>query len=175
MEFLFFSSPHRSSRVSETFSQQEVRKYSHTITKRDDKNQPFTTNVIMIVITLRIIYYIQHNKYVCMLFTIGKGIGWGGVGGGGILAPNKEKNNNNKNEILKKVTKSNKRRVHCFMMIFHRLCTQTKKKYLGVFTGQAYTVVYATVKYLLYHPYIENESRHRKNVTINNGIRCSVK
>lgn len=29
-----------------------------------------------------------------------------------------------------------------------------RKKYLGVFTGQAYTVVYATVKYLLNHPYI---------------------
>lgn len=56
--------------------------------------------------------------------------------------------------------------------------TNKQKKDLGVVTGQAYTVVYATVKYLLYHLYIGDESRHRKtkqNVTINNGVRRRVK
>lgn len=85
-----------------------------------------------------------------MLFIIGKGFGW--VGG--------KSWHQIKNKEKKKLENSykNQRKACALFDEDHPqvMYTKQKEKDLGVFTGQAYTVVYATVKYLLYHLYIGN-------------------
>lgn len=49
------------------------------------------------------------------------------------------------------------------MMIFHRLCTQIKKKYLGVFTGQAY--IRPMLQWNVYCTIFILETRHWKTIT----------
>lgn len=51
-----------------------------------------------------------------------------------------------------------------------------KKSIFGYCNWQACTVVYATVKYLLYHLYIAKTTQQiEKYIPINNSIRCKVK
>lgn len=72
------------------------------------------------------------------------------------------KKNNHRNLNFEKSYKKQQKACALFHDDTPQVMYTNKKKYLGVFTEQAYTVVYATVKYLLYHLYIENKSRHRK-------------